>query len=180
MPSSNLAVAPAVLAYMWEIRPPDRPLKVLDVGPGWGKYAILTREYVDPYAELRAVEAWGPYVTGHRLRSLYDEVLEGNILDALEPGPVADLVDWADVVLIVDVLEHVAKAPALDVLARIPGYVVFSTPRDFFSNGPGLPPTEEHVSHWTVDDFAATGRLHGVDVSLLDIGGIIGRLNARD
>lgn len=183
MPSSNLAVAPAVLHYLWEVRP-DRPLNVLDVGPGWGKYGVLVREYVDPSAVVRAVEVWDPYITT-RLRAIYDDVLVADVLDALHPETgtgreVLRLLEWADAVLLVDVLEHLPKPEALELLELIPGHVVFSTPRDFFHTDEGLPPPEAHVSHWTVADFEATGRLHGVDAQLLrEVGGIVGRLNPR-
>ena len=185
MPSSNLVVAPAVLHYVWEVRPADRPIRVLDVGPGWGKYGVLVREYVDPAAEVRAVEAWDPYVTA-RLRAIYDDVVTADVTDAVtrpESGTgrtVLRLLEWADVVLAVDVLEHMPKADGLAVIDLVPGHLVFSTPRDFFDTGPGLPPSEAHVSHWTPDDFAATGRLHGYDADLYDrVGGIVGRLNPR-
>lgn len=182
MPSSNLVVAPAVLHYLWEVR--KTPFRVLDVGPGWGKYGVLIREYVDARAEVRAVEVWDPYVT-QRLRAIYDDVLTADVLDALHPETgtgreVLRLLEWADTVLLVDVLEHLPKPEAFQLLDLIPGHVVFSTPRDFFDTGPGLPHSEAHVSHWTVSDFEATGRLHGVDVQLLDeVGGIVGRLNPR-
>lgn len=180
MPSSNLLVAPTVLHLIWQVRLPDRPLRILDIGPGWGKYATLTREYVEPGAELSAVEAWGPYIAEHRLDQLYDQVVEADILDAFHPGPVADLVDWADVVLLIDVIEHIPKPDALALLDRIPGTVIISTPRDFFDNGPDLPPTEEHVSHWTADEFAAMARCDYVDADMLDrLGGIICRLRSR-
>lgn len=178
MPTSNLAVAPTVLAYAWEARPTDRPYRVVDVGPGHGKYAVLVREYIDPLAELVAIEAWAPYVADFRLDCLYDHVVVADVrsLDTR----VTNWLRWADTVLILDVLEHIPKTEALAVLDRIPGHVVFSTPRDFFDNGPGLAPTEEHVSHWTPDDFAATGRLHGIDErTLTELGGIVGRLNPQ-
>ena len=36
--------------------------------------------------------------------------------------------------------------------------VVICTPVEFFDNGPDLPPTEEHVSHWTPDMLKRLGR----------------------
>lgn len=156
MPTSILEVAPAVLHYLWEVRPADRPLRVLDVGPGWGKYATLVREYVDPAAQLAAVEAWPAYIEDHRLDRLYDLIVAGDIRDQPDTW-----LDGFDAVLMVDVLEHIPKDEALRVLDRIGGWIVIATPRHFFENPPELPEPEAHVSHWTVADFEATGRLDG-------------------
>lgn len=145
VPTSALEVAPVVL-YLVETADPHET--VLDVGPGRGKYGLLLREYLNaPPRRIDAVEAEPSYVDD-RLRALYDDVLVGDVLDvpaeALEPY---------DVVLLVDVIEHLEKADGLELLSRIPGRIVISTPVDFFSNGPGLPPSEEHRSHWTRADF---------------------------
>lgn len=175
MPSSNLAVAPTVLHMLWELRPADRPLRVLDVGPGWGKYERLIREYVDPDAYICAVEMWEPYVTAHGLGVRYDRLIVGDVID--QPDT---LFDGFDAVLLVDVLEHIPHPDGAALLDRIPGWVIVSTPRDFFSNGPGLPPTEEHVSHWTLAEMVAMPRYDLCDQRLHDeLGGIVVRLRPR-
>lgn len=175
MPTSRLDVAPGVLHYLWEVRPEGRPLKVLDVGPGWGKYGTLVREYVDPSAFVAAVEAWAPYVDAHALAGKYDEV---RIEDVRETP--ADYIAAFDAVLLVDVIEHLPKADALDVLGRIPGWVIVCTPRHFFENPAELPEPEAHVSLWTVEDFEATGRLDLWDrASLTQRDTILCRLRRR-
>ena len=76
----------------------------------------------------------------------------------------------------VDVIEHLEKIPALDLLARIRGRVVISTPELFFEQGgpgTGLPDSEIHRSHWTLDDFDRTGRM---DVGRIEQGGVVVRL----
>lgn len=195
MPSSNLAVAPAIIHYLWELRPAAVPIRVVDIGPGWGKYAVLIREYVDAAATIDAVEAWGPYVSSHRLAALYDHVWE---LDATALAPLlapsfvpdptlptalyaaANAIVDADCVLMVDVIEHMPKAAALALLGALPGHVVVCTPRDYFANPPDLPHTEAHVSHWTPDDFHQTGRMDRFDVGLHDsLGAILVRLGPR-
>lgn len=165
MPTSNLLIAPQVLWMVHEVE----HRTVLDVGPGWGKYATLLREYLnEPPERIDAVEAWPAYVDGHRLRSLYDDVMIGSCLDVTD-GRLA----FYDVVLMVDVIEHIPKAHALSFLRRVPGRVVISTPVEFFDTGPGLPHTEQHISHWTVEDFEATGRL---EAATTEVGGLIVRL----
>jgi hypothetical protein len=64
-----------------------------------------------------------------------------------------------DLVVAADVIEHMPKDEAVAWMRRIPGRILINTPIDFFHNGDGLPPTEEHVSHWTRQDFIDIGRL---------------------
>lgn len=152
MPTSNLAVWPTVL---WLVHSADPHRSVLDVGPGWGKAAVLLREYLNERpVRLDAVEMHAPYIDAHRLDRLYDQVHAGDVCDLPD-----ELLAGYDLVLMVDVIEHIPKPRALELLERIPGRVVISTPVEFFDTGPGLPATEAHVSHWTVDDFTGTGRL---------------------
>lgn len=164
MPTSNLATWPAILNLI-ELAPEHD--RILDVGPGYGKAGLLLREYLNTKpSTVDAVEAWPGYVTD-RMRCIYDDVLVCNVLD-LDPKTLASY----DLVLMADVIEHIQKPEALKLLDRIPGYVVVSTPMDFFHNGHGLPPTEDHVSHWTLEDFGDRVQLDG---SML--GGLIIRLN---
>ena len=180
MPSSNLAVAPLILHLVWQVRPLDRPIRVLDVGPGHGKYGVLVREYVDPGAEVWAVEAWEPYVDDFRLRGIYDRVVVADVLSALTGDQdVVEAFAAADVVLLIDVIEHLPKNRALQLLDMIPGWVIVCTPRDFFPNPADLPHTEAHISHWTADDFPAD-RLDYVDAGALDsLGAVVVRLRPR-
>lgn len=175
MPSSNLEVAPTVLHFVYEVRPPGRPLRILDVGPGWGKYAVLLREFVDPDAQIAGVEAWEPYIERHRLAALYDPI----IADDVRNLTAEDLAGY-DVVLMADVIEHMPKPDGWEVINRVAGYVVISTPRDYFSNGPGLPHTEDHVSHWTLADFETHPRFQVYSLPMLrDKGGVIVRLGPK-
>jgi 2-polyprenyl-3-methyl-5-hydroxy-6-metoxy-1,4-benzoquinol methylase len=167
MPTSNLHVAPYVLEYVHSVQATlalKRPLRLLDVGPGRGKYGYLLREYVDPAMEVDALEAWVPYITDFALGAIYHNVLAGDILEA---SPT--LLARYDVVLMADIIEHLDKGPALDLLDRLPGYVVVSTPRDFFHNPANLPPTETHRSHWTPDDFTINPRFIDLHAHVLDV-----------
>jgi len=165
VPTSNLALWPAILHLVWEVQ----PARVLDIGPGWGKAAGLLREYVNPDIEVHAVEAWDGYVTD-RLRAAYDDVIVGDA--RLLPEFVFARYDM---VLMVEVIEHMDKPGALALLDRICCPVVVCTPDTFFPNDPGLPPTEEHVSLWTVDDFGDR-----VEADRSQIGAVLVRLAAKE
>lgn len=152
MPTSNLALALDVLALVDQV--PHE--SVLDIGAGHGKYAVLLREYLnDPPLIIDAAEAWEPYIALHNLAALYRDVI-GGPAELLDAGFLADY----DVVLMVDVIEHIDKDAALSLLSRIAGHVVICTPVVRFDNDPDgvLPPTEAHVSHWSEADFAALNR----------------------
>lgn len=150
MPSSALAVVPTVLNHMVALDPSS----VLDVGPGFGKYGVLFREYCPRHPIMVGVEAWEPYVEAHRLRGIYDQLHVGDVLDLDDVT-----LNACDVVYLGDVIEHLDKDAALGLLQRIRGPVVINTPEHFFHNGDNLPWTETHRSHWTLEDFRATGRV---------------------
>ncbi len=174
MPSSNLLVAPTVLHLINQVHEPGG--RILDVGPGWGKYATLIREYVDPTAKIVGIEAWQPYVKEHRLDKLYDPILVGDVLNMADA-----LLASFPVVLMADVIEHLRLDDAMSLLDRIPGWVIISTPRDFFSNPASCPPPEKHVSHWTPAAFERMGRFDYLDpIMLQDLGGLIVRLKPME
>lgn len=175
MPSSLLAQwsekEPGVL---WLMRTAPRPAgRVLDVGPGCGKGAVLVREYVPSATSVWAVEAHPAYVVEHRLRDLYDTVRVGPF-EALPKG----WLEQFDTVLMVDVIEHIEKAAALRALDRCRGQVVICTPIMFAEAWePGLPETEHHISHWVAEDFEATG--HPIEQIIQARGGWLVRLGPK-
>lgn len=169
MPSSS----PHVIADVVHLVHTCPHRRVLDVGPGWGKYAVLLREYLNEKPDrIDAVEAWAGYVLEHRLDRLYDDVLVADVCRLP-----AEVLARYDVVLMVDVLEHLEDGEALDLLARIPGRIVISTPQAFFTNGEGLPPTEEHRSHWPRARMAKLPDLLGRPLEHLAVtaGGVLAR-----
>lgn len=86
-----------------------QPTTILDIGAGEGTYARLLRPLL-PDAKIMGVEVWGPYLTDYRLAELYDWVLLGDARELDLPA--------ADVVILGDVLEHMAHDEALDLWAR--------------------------------------------------------------
>lgn len=158
MPTGVLLVAERTITLAGTIRP--TPTRVLDVGAGYGKHGVLLREYLDPTPVVDGVEAWHPYVAAHRLHGIYDHLIEADVLDLDQAT-----LDRYDLVVMGDVIEHLPKAAALALLHRIRGWVVIATPAMHFDTDPGLPPTEAHVSHWTVEDLTGTGRLERHETS---------------
>ena len=152
MPTGVLLVAERTVTLAGNIQP--APKRILDIGCGYGKHGVLLREYLDPTPIVDGIEAWEPYVEAHRLRGIYDSLRVGDALKLAQ----AELEPY-DLVVMGDVIEHMDKGPAIDLLARIRGWIIIATPVHHFHTDEGLPPTEAHVSHWTRQDFDATGRV---------------------
>lgn len=150
MPTSDINNIASVVHLAWEIAPE----RILDIGPGRGKYGLLLREYLEEPVFIDAIEVEPRYVTS-RLEAIYDQVTVGSIMDHLP-----DL-DRYDLVLMVDVLEHLTKEEGQAVLDACHAPVIVATPREFFQNPEWESyPSEEHRSLWAVDDFA--GRIAAV------------------
>jgi hypothetical protein len=184
LPTSNLAIWPDILLTIDQV--PHR--RVLDVGPGHGKAAVLMREYLTPPPEtIDAVEAWEPYSGLFDLECLYDRVYIGDVtadtweLDGGVLNAHAALGRY-DLVLMGDVIEHIALDGAMDLLRRIPGRVVICTPVDYFDNDPTHrhPPTEAHISHWTSAEWDSVGTFRPVECCYQNFGGWIVRLGPLD
>lgn len=166
MPTSSLFLAPDILAMVQG----TGARRVLDVGPGYGKYGVLLREYA-LVETVDAIEKWGPYIDSFNLRGIYTRVYEGDACDLP-----AEMLAWYHCVLLGDVIEHMEKAAATELLDRIPGWVVICTPVEFFAQ-PHEVPTEHHVSHWTPADFAIR---RDADQVMERAGGIVARLRPKD
>jgi 2-polyprenyl-3-methyl-5-hydroxy-6-metoxy-1,4-benzoquinol methylase len=158
MPTGNLMVAERAVTFAGTIK--DTPQRILDVGCGYGKYGVLLREYLEGNPVVDGVEAWPDYIEKHNLRGIYNHVYSDDVLN-LDNNTLA----MYDLVMMGDVIEHIEKDSAIDLLNRIPGYVIIATPFDHFHTDEGLPPTEAHVSHWTEEDFVNTNRLNRYEVS---------------
>lgn len=177
MPTSALPVWPTLVHLCWDVA----PRRILDVGPGHGKAGILLREYIGttargngPIEAVDAIEAEPRYLGLFPwLPAVYDEVHRGDIVD--QP---ADLLAGYDLVLFADSIEHIDKDAAVDLLDRCPGWVVISTPVEFFQNPEADEwPSEMHRSAWTADDFHATGRVDHLEETL---GGWLVRLRPKE
>lgn len=168
MPSSKLELAPAILNLAWECK----PKRILDIGPGKGKYGLLIREYLNPVETLDCVEAWPPYLAAFPwLYGIYDHVISADVREMRVEG-----LGFYDVVLMIDVIEHMDKEAGIQLLERIPGWVIVCTPEQFFQNPEADEiPTEKHRSLWSRADFG-----NRVDDDRSMLGGVLVRLRALE
>ena len=157
MPSSH----PYQLNEILELIIETKPGKLLDIGPGFGKYGFLAREYLELWQpgsvygvrthRIDAIEAFEAYITPlHRL--IYDKIYTGDARSVL-PG----ITDRYDLILMIDVFEHFSFEDGLKVLEhcrRCGRNILISVPRimsvqeDVFDN-----PYEIHRYNWKRKDF---------------------------
>ena len=122
-------------------------LKIVDVGCGEGTYKKLLG---DKYYWI-GVEIWKDYIKKYNLKSLYNEIIEGDIREI----PLPD----ADCIIFGDVIEHLPRIDALKLLGQsVEKYkhLVLSIPIGKYEQGAiEGNPNEEHKATWYFDDLAA-------------------------
>ena len=141
---------PHVLDVLVELQPHT----VLDVGAGWGKYGVLTREYA-PVTRVDGLDVGPPRHPG------YDHFYLGDVreIDTVLP-PDAPRYDLA---LFQEVLEHLERADGWKVLDRLVARaerVLVTTPVGYRAQENPDHPFENHRSGWFPWEFGGRYRVH--------------------
>jgi SAM-dependent methyltransferase len=132
----------------------EHPASVLDVGCGYGKYGVLTREYTAA-TRVDAIDVNPPRYP------VYDHFYSGDLrqLGAVLP---ADAPRY-DLAIFLDVIEHFEKAEAWSVCDQLTARakkVLITTPWGFRPQEiPGMP-FETHRSGWYPWEFGSRYRVH--------------------
>jgi len=137
------------------------PKKMLDVGVGFGKYGLLSREYLELWDGREKYHDWKRQIDGIEVNSAYitpihdyayDKLYIGNALDILP-----NLKTEYDLILLIDILEHFEYTEGIKILEscrRIGRNMIISTPKhigsqeDSFGN-----PFETHRFQWSRKHF---------------------------
>jgi len=148
VPSCRPEVIPSVLYQLMELKPGT----ILDVGAGHGKWGVLCDEYLRYWSnivpQIDAVEVHGAYES--HAYGVYREVFQCDVMSMVGRG----LLGKYDLVLLVDVIEHLSKEGGMRLLGECKGYLV-STPNYWSEQGACFGNEHErHVSQWTGSDFA--------------------------
>lgn len=128
------------------------PESVVDVGAGDGGYARRMRSSTPLGCTWAAIEVWEPYVSRFKLQELYDVVYVADVRDMCAE-------DWHsdDVVIFGDVIEHMPRDDAVEVLRvanSITRGVIVSLPIIHAPQGTvDGNPFETHMHHWTFEDM---------------------------
>lgn len=139
------------------------PHSLLDVGVGHGKYGFLAREYLELWdgredgyhvrkRRIDGVELMSNFITPVH-EHVYDNIYIGNALDVIPT-----LSEHYDLVLLIDVIEHLGRPEGLDLLRLLADHAantIVSTPLDAGVGNReealfGGPP---HKFQWTRKDF---------------------------
>lgn len=161
MASSFAEQIPIILHVVRQLR----PTTVLDIGKGFGKYGLLLHEYCgvdysrkpEPGVALKeqssiaidAVEVNRDYDFPHN-NSLYREIFWQEVMAAYEALP------QYDVVLMVDVIEHLSKENGVKLVEHFVNrgsVCVIASPREYFQQDLFDSHWEHHQSFWTAADL---------------------------
>jgi hypothetical protein len=138
-----------------------KPTRILDIGPGSGKYNYIARQIAtaEKFAcHLTAVEIDGSYVEQYQLRALYNTVIIDNAVNLINEPRIR-----SDLVLIGDCLEHIRKSEGTDLLNFLiyrVGYICIVYPEAYVQDDWEGHATEAHISTWGPGDFGNWNTLH--------------------
>lgn len=132
----------------WLIKNREEFKRVLDIGAGVGTYALMGRF---PEQHWVAVEVFEPYVEMFNLHGKYDEVFVEDIRGAT-------LLNDYNLIIAADMLEHMKKAEAKDVIANILEHaqqVLLCVPVVHHDQHAGAEGNEfeTHVDHWDAEEM---------------------------
>jgi len=147
MPHSDNRLRPQVLTEFNHLE--FEPKTVLDVGCGAG----ANLEFYQPWwpeSKWTGLEVFGPYIDRFFLFDRYDSLIYGDVRSLTNFN--------YSLVIFGDVLEHMSRDEALNVLDRAleaAEYVVVALPIIHYPQGAIAGNEHEtHLSDWTFDDFA--------------------------
>lgn len=153
MPSSYVDSVPPIIHTM--IKHAAQPARICDVGPGWGKYGLMAREYLE-VEQLDCIEVEPGRMPLQDV--IYDCVITS---DVRHVG--GDVFRQYDMVLMIDMIEHMELADGhrvLDTVQRAGCTVLVSTPQIFIEQHDDNNPYETHVSLWNWEEFKRYGIVH--------------------
>lgn len=156
MPTSDPHNINPVLSVLLNLQPG----RILDVGCGFGKYGVLLREYLDVWHERIDRASWQVELVGIEAFERYRNPIHDYVYNAVHYGEAQAVLPGLgqfDAVLIADVIEHLEKPQAVE-LVRLcfehSPVTVVSTPREFYAQQDFAGnPYEIHRCHWTLSDF---------------------------
>lgn len=135
-----------------------RPVSVLDIGVGFGKMGLLCREYLDIWWGRYLPDEWRTRIDGIEVFPnnrnpihdyCYNEIIYDNVMNHL------DSIGNYQLVLMIDVIEHLSKDDGARLLDAIRNFYIVTTPRTFSCEGRIIRGNthESHISRWYPSEF---------------------------
>lgn len=155
-----------------------KPSSILDIGPGFGKYGVLFREYLDVWywryrpsqwkVRIDCIEACEKYITPVH-KHVYDTIY----IDDVRAVDFTQLPDY-DLICMIDMIEHMPKEEGKCVLEKClkkaKKAVLVSTPDEWYGPRIEQNPYESHLSFWPSSEMQALGarviKTHGPEKGL--------------
>lgn len=162
MPTSSPIFVYEVCRLIMDVK----PLFILDIGIGFGKFGFLAREYADVWFGRLKKEEWKTRIVGVEIfepyvqelqRMIYSEIVIGNALEVLK------VAGKYDVIICGDVLEHFHKEQGLELLQLVRDkskYACVIVPEKVRVPGQGCEfgnVYETHLSQWGEEELKKYG-----------------------
>ena len=138
-----------------------KPQSVLDVGVGFGKYGVMSREFLELWDGRENYTEWTRTIDGIEVFKGYLTPLHDFIYDKIYVGNAIEIIPTLktnyDIILLIDVLEHLDYEAGIKLLKdcqKIGKNIIVSTPHDIgdqkdsFGN-----PFEIHKFQWRKKHF---------------------------
>jgi hypothetical protein len=157
MPSSHLLQLNEIMQLIFF----SKPNSLLDVGVGFGKYGVLSREYLELWDGRGKYGEWTKRIDGIEIFEKYLTPLHDYVYDHIYIGNALDIVPTLDfrydLILLIDVLEHFSYDEGVKLLGACfqkSRNVLLSTPKEVSSQEDAFGnPYETHRSQWQPRHF---------------------------
>lgn len=157
MPTSWYQTIPAILEQIQL----GAPASILDIGIGFGKYGVLIRDALELPFQRYHKDQWKLRVDGIEVFPGYKNPVHDFVYDKVYYCNVTEVIDQLpgyDIILLIDILEHLGKEEGLNLIRNLLGhtnkFLLISTPlypedlNDYLGNE-----FERHRSRWVLTDF---------------------------
>ena len=160
MPSSDFATLPPVMRLILG----SSKNTILDIGPGFGKFGVLCREYADIWQIRYDKESWKTKIDCIEVFENYITPLHKYIYDNIYVGKAEELIhqlDNYDLILVLDVIEHMDKEVGIQFLKNCKEKaktIIVSTPNGHSSQGVVFGNEYEvHRCGWSIPELESLG-----------------------
>jgi 2-polyprenyl-3-methyl-5-hydroxy-6-metoxy-1,4-benzoquinol methylase len=166
MPSSSRIFIPYVCKYIEN----NQPKSILDIGIGFGKYGFLAREYIDIAHQRYDKSTWTTIIDGIEIFPNYVKELQKIIYNNIYIGDVVEqlkLVNEYDLIIFIDVIEHLTKEKgfeALRIIQQKSKFAIVATPIRMQPQEPeNGNEAERHITQWSKKDLKQFGEVKEIE-----------------
>lgn len=167
MPTSNPDKIGAIVRLVQKLKPNS----ILDIGIGFGKWGHLFREYLDIFGSIiwekkdwktriDGIEIFEPYINDGT-KYYYNTIFIGKAEEIIKTVPNYDLI------FISDVLEHISKDHALNLIKTIISkckYFILNIPLgdNWIHRTDSINKSEAHISAWTQKELESLCKIEKI------------------